>query len=237
MRYRHYLTSTLILGLSFTPSLQAGADKHKARMNDPSQLRADYIAKLQQRNAAVPEERTPGSLWSSQNRLGDMATDYKAHRLYDTVTIQVYVQTAAAQSGAVNTSRAFNTNSSLTGILGQTPSVANPLLAAQSATALKGSGQTASNTSFQTSLTGQVVAILPSGNLVLEAEREVFMNNQHEHIIVRGMIRPGDIGPSNIVTSTALSNLEIEMKGKGIISDGVRPPNAITRALLWLFGF
>jgi flagellar L-ring protein precursor FlgH len=82
-----------------------------------------------------------------------------------------------------------------------------------------------------------VVAILPSGNLVLEAEREVFMNNQHEHIIVRGMIRPGDIGPSNIVTSTALSNLEIEMKGKGIISDGVRPPNAITRALLWLFGF
>jgi flagellar L-ring protein precursor FlgH len=34
-----------------------------------------------------------------------------------------------------------------------------------------------------------------------------------------------------------LSALEIELKGKGIISDSVRPPNALTRAILWLFGF
>ncbi|MES2394220.1 MAG: flagellar basal body L-ring protein FlgH [Acidobacteriota bacterium] len=50
-------------------------------------------------------------------------------------------------------------------------------------------------------------------------------------------MRPGDIGPNNTVASTSLSNLEIEMKGKGIISDGTRPPNVITRAILWLFGF
>ena len=86
-------------------------------------------------------------------------------------------------------------------------------------------------------MTGQVIAVLPSGNLVVEAEREIFMNNQHEHVIVRGLIRPGDIGPNNTVVSAALSNLEIEMKGKGIISDGTRPPNPITRAILWLFGF
>jgi flagellar L-ring protein precursor FlgH len=51
------------------------------------------------------------------------------------------------------------------------------------------------------------------------------------------MIRPGDIGPANTVPSSALSNLEIEMKGKGIIADGVRPPNPITRAVLWLLNF
>jgi hypothetical protein len=27
------------------------------------------------------------------------------------------------------------------------------------------------------------------------------------------------------------------MKGKGIISDSVRPPNILTRTVLWLFGF
>jgi flagellar L-ring protein precursor FlgH len=63
------------------------------------------------------------------------------------------------------------------------------------------------------------------------------MNNQHENVIVRGMIRPGDIGPNNTVLSSSLSNLEIEMKGKGIIADGVRPPNPITRAILWLLNF
>jgi len=54
---------------------------------------------------------------------------------------------------------------------------------------------------------------------------------------VRGMVRPGDISPNNTVASTSLSNLEIEMKGKGIISDSVRKPNPITRAVLWLLNF
>lgn len=203
----------------------------------PDQLRTEYIARLQQQNVPIAEERTLGSLWSAQGPLADLSVDYKAHDINDTITIQIAVQTTAAQSGTVNTARSFATNSSITGIMGQTPSAANPLLAAQSATTLKGQGQTASNTTFATSLTGQVIAVLPNGNLVVEAEREIYMNNQHENVIVRGMIRPGDIGPTNTVPSTALSNLEIEMKGKGIISDGVRPPNVITRAILWLFGF
>ena len=51
------------------------------------------------------------------------------------------------------------------------------------------------------------------------------------------VVRPGDIGPNNTIASAALSNLEIEMKGKGIIADSTRPLNPITKALLWLIGF
>jgi len=212
-------------------------DKPKPRTNNSEQLRAAYIARVQHSVPVVAEERTVGSLWSSQSPLADLSVDYKAGHLNDTVTILVAVQTTAAQSGTVNTSRAFSTSSAITGIMGRTPAATNPLLSGQSSTALKGSGQTASNTTFTTSLTGQVIAVLPSGNLVVEAQRAVLMNNQHENIVVRGIIRPGDIGPSNTVASTALSNLEIEMKGKGIISDGVRPPNFITRAVQWLLNF
>jgi flagellar L-ring protein precursor FlgH len=50
-------------------------------------------------------------------------------------------------------------------------------------------------------------------------------------------VRPGDIGPSNTISSASLSNLEIEMKGKGIISDATRPINPIMKAILWLIGF
>jgi len=214
-----------------------GVAKTKAHPNSSAELRALYVASLQQGSAALPEERSVGSLWSPQSNLADLAVDYKAHQIHDTITIQIAVQTTAAQSGTVNTSRAFSANSAITGIMGRSPAATNPLLAGQSSSALKGSGQTASNTTFSTSLTGQVIAVLPSGNLAVEAEREILINNQHENILVRGMIRPGDIGPNNTVASTALSNLQIEMKGKGIISDGVRPPNFITRAMLWLFGF
>ncbi len=227
----------LALCAAAMPASASILNKLKQHPKSAAQLRSEYLARLQQANFTAKDEHTVGSLWTEQSALADFATDYKARHLNDTITIQVSVQTTAAQSGTVNTSRAFNTSSAITGIAGNAPSATNPLLAANSTTALKGSGQTASNTSFLTSMTGQVIAVLPSGNLVVEAEREIFMNNQHEHVIVRGLIRPGDIGPNNTVTSAALSNLEIEMKGKGIISDGTRPPNPITRAILWLFGF
>ena len=111
------------------------------------------------------------------------------------------------------------------------------LTAAPLSAQLTGKGATDSNTTFQTSLTGQVIAVLPSGNLVVEAQRKIFMNNQHEDVTVRGVVRPVDISSANTVPSAALSSLQIEMKGKGIISDSTRNLNPITRAILWLFGF
>jgi flagellar L-ring protein precursor FlgH len=203
----------------------------------PEQLREEYIARLQQQYVPEGGQNTVGSLWSPQGILDDLNSDYKARNLNDTITILAAVQTTAAQSGTVDSERSLSSSSSITGLLGRTPSAVNPLLSGQSSSVLKGQGSTASNTTFTTSLTGQVIAVLPNGNLVVEAERQIFMNNQHENIIVRGMVRPGDIGPANTVASASLSNLEIEMKGKGIIADGVRPPNPLTRAILWLLNF
>jgi flagellar L-ring protein precursor FlgH len=226
-----------VLALLGACSVCAFGSKGQKHPKTPEQLRADYITRLQQRYIPETDEGTVGSLWSAQSPLVGFSIDYKALRLNDTITIQVAVQTTATQSGTVDSERSFTTNSAITGIMGRAPASLNPLLSAQSSSALKGQGSTASNTLFATSLTGQVIAVLPNGNLVVEAARQIFMNNQHENVTVRGMIRPGDVGPNNTVPSTALSNLEIEMKGKGIISDGVRPPNAITRAVLWLLNF
>jgi flagellar L-ring protein precursor FlgH len=186
----------------------------------------------------IPQaQHTVGSLWVPSD-VSELSSDYKAHKLNDTVVILVAVQTTAAQSGDVNSSRAFATNSAITGLAGEVNTKGlNPLFSANSTTTLKGAGATNSSTTFQTSMTAQVIAVLPSGNLVVEAQRKIFMNNQHEDVTVRGVVRPGDIGPSNTIPSTALSNLEIEMKGKGIIADSTRSPNRITRALLWLIGF
>jgi flagellar L-ring protein precursor FlgH len=224
-----------LIGVS--ASLVFAATPAKTKPKTPEEIRADYIKRLQEGSFATPEPTSVGSLWTPGAALGDFNSDYKALHLNDTITILVAVQTTAAQSGTVDSERSFSTNSAITGVMGKSPNVLNPLLAANSASVHKGQGSTASNTTFQTALTGQVIAVLPNGNLVVEAAREIFMNNQHENIVVRGMIRPVDIGPSNTVASTSLSNLEIEMKGKGIIADGVRPPNPITKALMWLLNF
>lgn len=222
-----------LLGLAAAPCAQARSKKPAS----PAELRSEYIDRLQEVPAVTPTTTT-GSLWTQDGTLDDLSSDYKALHVNDTVVILVGVQTTAAQTGDVNSSRAFQTSSAITGLAGdiKTKSL-NPLLNANSNTTLKGAGATDSSTTFKTSLTAQVIAVLPSGNLVLEAQRKIFMNNQHEDITVRGVVRPRDIGPGNTISSAALSNLEIEMKGKGIISDSTRRPNPFTRAVLWLIGF
>jgi len=230
-----YRMTAILLAVAIVPV--AGAKPAKKSKNNPDQLRLDYIARLQQQDVHTVSGQTVGSLWTPGNTLGDLSTDYKAKKLNDTINILVAVQTTAAQSGNSSYQRTVQTSSAITGVGGIAPANLNPLFSANSATQLKGSGATDSNTTFATSLTGQVVAVLPSGNLVVEASRRIFMNNQHEDVTVRGVVRPNDIGPSNTVSSASLSNLEIEMKGKGIISDSTRPLNPITKAILWLVGF
>ncbi len=73
--------------------------------------------------------------------------------------------------------------------------------------------------------------------LVVEAERDINMNNERQTIFLRGLVRPGDIAPDNTVASNAISNLELDLKGKGVLSDGTRPPNPLIRALLRIVGF
>jgi flagellar L-ring protein FlgH len=227
-----WLGAALALGVLLVP----GAAQAKSKKSKPADLLSDYIARVQERDAPAPE-RTLGSLWTPDGDLNEVSSDYKAHKLNDTVVITVAVQTTAAQEGDVGSTRTFQTSSGITGLAGVNTGRLGSLFNANSSTALTGKGTTDSSTTFQTSLTAQVVAVLPSGNLVVEATRKIFMNNQHEDVTVRGVLRPDDIASNNTVTSAQLSDLEIEMKGKGIIADSTRPPNVLTRALLWLTGF
>jgi len=226
-----------VLALTYAFSSSIGNAGIKPVKKTSQELRADYLTHLNEQYMPPPNPRTVGSLWSAANALGDLSSDYRARNVNDTIIVQVSVQTTAAQSGTVDSERTFTTNSAITGIVGAVPKGTNPLLAANSAHTLKGQGSTASNTTFSTDLTGQIIAVLANGNMVIEAERKIAMNNQHEDLIIRGIVRPGDITSANTIPSSALSNLEIEMKGKGIISDSVRPLNPLTRAVLWLFNF
>lgn len=79
--------------------------------------------------------------------------------------------------------------------------------------------------------------MLPSRALVIEAERQLTMNNEKQTIVLRGLVRQGDIAPDGSVLSNYIGNLELELKGKGVLSDGTRPPNPLVRTLLRIVGF
>ncbi len=197
----------------------------------------DYLRRLSQQTVA-PAATSPGSLWSDQGGLANLASDYKAQRVGDLVTILVAQSLQAENTGNVGTDRSFKANSGIDALAGRirTGGVQN-LFSPHSSQTLSGKAQASSSSSLRTSLSGRVVAVLPNGNLVIEAEREISMNNERQTIVLRGLVRPGDLAPDNSVPSNAVANLELEVKGKGVVSEGTRPPNVFTRWLLRLVGF
>lgn len=198
---------------------------------------ADYVQRVSAKAPEAPPA-TPGSLWIDSGRLANMVADYKAARVGDLVTISVLQNLSATSTGNVSTNRSFNASSGISALPGhiKTSGVAN-LFSPTSSQVLSGKAQATSQTSLSTTLTGRVAAVLPTGTLVVEAERQITMNNQHETVILRGLVRPGDLDATNTVASNHVGNLEVEVKGKGIVSEGTRPPNPIVKWILRVVGF
>ena len=60
----------------------------------------------------------------------------------------------------------------------------------------------------------------------MKRRRQVEFSQQTQTIILRGLVRPEDISQQNQVLSTAISSLELEVRGKGIINDYTHRQNA-----------
>jgi flagellar L-ring protein precursor FlgH len=63
------------------------------------------------------------------------------------------------------------------------------------------------------------------------------MNNQRQTLVIHGVVRPSDIAVDNSVFSYQIFNLEVQLIGKGVLSDGVKRPNKLIRAILGVVGF
>jgi flagellar L-ring protein precursor FlgH len=232
-------THTFWVGLTLLGALLLTTSSGGAREKPRSGRSLEqYLRRLPQPAAQAAVTASPGSLWTDQGRLADLARDYKALQVGDLVTILVVQSLQSENSGNVATDRSFKASSGIDGLAGHisTSGVQN-IFSPNSAQTLQGKAQATSSSSLRTSLTGQVVAVLPTGTLVIEAEREISMNNERQTVLLRNLVRPGDLGPGNSVSSNAIGSLELEVKGKGVISEGTRPPNVLVRWLLRLVGF
>lgn len=198
---------------------------------------ADYVQRMMGAAPAAAAS-TPGSLWIDNGRLANMVADYKASRVGDLVTINVSQNLSSTNTGNVSSNRSFTASSGITALGGhiKTSGVAN-LFSPTSSQVLAGKAAATSTTALSTTLTGRVVAVLPTGTLIVEAERQIAMNDQRETVILRGMVRPGDLDATNTVASNSVGNLEVEVKGKGVISEGTRPPNPLVKWVLRIVGF
>jgi flagellar L-ring protein precursor FlgH len=162
-----------------------------------------------------------------------MMTDVRAMRPHDLISVVVAENLAASTDGTVKNSRSSNANSQVSNLFGalHAGNALQNLVTQSSSAGLDAQGTSATNSSLSTILGGQVIEVLPNGMLVVEAVRQVEFSQQTQTIVLRGIVRPEDISQQNQVLSTAISSLELEVRGKGIITDYTHRPNLLVRLL------
>ncbi len=197
----------------------------------PEAALRNYIERVRAQQAA--EVRTPGSIWSAEGRLVRLGTDAKAIRLHDVVGIVVTESLVAETDGGVKNSRASNASSGLTGLFGALSATnrMQNLIGQNSASGLSAQGQSTTNSSLSTTFGAEVVDVLPNGMLVVQATRQLTFSQQTQLIKLRGLVRPEDVSSQNQVLSTAMTDLELEVTGKGIVNDSTYRQNPIVRLL------
>jgi len=193
-------------------------------------LRA-YIERVRAQQAA--EVLTAGSIWSPEGRLVRLGTDAKAARLHDVVSVVVTENLAASTDGQVKNSRSSSANSALTSLFGKlkAANALQNLVTMNAASGLSAQGQSTTNSSLTTTFGAEVIDVLPNGMLVVQATRQLTFSQQTQLIKLRGLVRPEDVSSQNQVMSTAMTDLELEVTGKGIVNDSTYRQNPLVRLL------
>jgi flagellar L-ring protein FlgH len=83
-------------------------------------------------------------------------------------------------------------------------------------------GQLDTTESLKFEIAATVAAVLPNGNIVLEAHRVIQNNNEQWMHSLSGVCRREDIGPNNIVLSKDIANLRVKKEELGQIRDSYK---------------
>lgn len=160
-------------------------------------------------------------------------TDLKAREVGDVITVMIVEKTLAQNTSSIVTEKETK--------IGTEGEGAGPLdfisafgLDGSLSKEHEGLGTTSRRGSIVGQMAAVVMEVLDNGNLIIQGEKQIVVNDEAEMLVVTGIVRPQDISGENVVYSTDIANTEISYKGKGMVSDYSRP-SLLVRLLTWLF--
>ncbi|MFH1215945.1 MAG: flagellar basal body L-ring protein FlgH [Pseudomonadota bacterium] len=181
---------------------------------------------VQQKNFAPAE----GSLFSDNSL--DLYKDSRASRVGDILIVEIVETSSGKKNARTKTERESGVAGGISQFFGLekwatkhnsnfTPSASSLKVDLQND--FEGKGETERNSTMTATLSAKVVDVTPDGNLVIQAYREIRVNNETQFIVLSGMVRPRDISPNNSIQSTHIADARIEYSGTGVLGDKQQP--------------
>jgi flagellar L-ring protein precursor FlgH len=175
--------------------------------------------------------RSPGSIWVETEALQLLGLEGNARQVGDLITVEVAERTSTEVDSETKTGRSSNVGAGISALFGIETSLlaANPNMGESISMDLsaerdfEGRGSTSRGSNAKATITCEVVEVLGSGNLRILGEKQVRVNREIQYIVLKGIVRPQDIQMDNTVSSDLIARAEIEISGRGVVSDPQGP--------------
>ncbi len=178
-----------------------------------------------------------GSIFTAKSK--NLYQDNRARQIGDIVLVKIVETSSGKKTANTKTTRDSSLTGGISSLFGfeqlllsgphnksfpggkHTPSLTS--LEANMANSFDGKGETKRDSSVTATLSAKVVDIAMDGNLVIQGYREIRVNNETQHIILSGIVRPSDISQDNSILSSNIADARIEYNGTGALASKQQP--------------
>ncbi len=178
------------------------------------------------------QARSEGTIYAASSSGLDLYADSRAKRVGDIVLVRIVETSKANKEANTKTERESAITGGVSSLFGLETWLADknhrfsPSLTeiqAKLTNDFEGKGKTDRKSNVTATISARVIDITTDGNLNIRGYQEVKVNNETQHIILSGIIRPQDVAQDNSVLSTHVADARIEYSGQGVIGDKQQP--------------
>ncbi|MFQ5634717.1 MAG: flagellar basal body L-ring protein FlgH [Gammaproteobacteria bacterium] len=173
----------------------------------------------------APEQVADGTIYRLENVFG-LFSDNKARQVGDTIIVRLSESTQASKSATTDFDKQSSFDTGTPTLLGKSVTRnGQPILTNSWDTehTFEGEGSSQQSNSLTGNITVTVAEVFPNGNLRIQGEKWLTLNQGSEYIQIAGIVRPADIEVNNTVDSFKLADARITYGGNGAIADANRP--------------
>lgn len=168
-----------------------------------------------------PLQMSDGSIYKAgfSNKLFE---DPTAHRVGDILTIILQESTNASKKSSTSTKKDSTIALDAPTVFGAPVRHQGRDVLSASVDAARdftGEGDSSQSNSLTGRITVSVAEVLPNGNLVVQGEKLLTLNQGSEHVRISGIVRPADVQPDNTVLSSQVAAARIVYGGQGALAE------------------
>lgn len=208
----------LALALTMMAVLGGCASK-PAKMRGVPVVEVDNSALMSMRKEI---EYKNGSLYSAGHDI-TLFEDVKARHVGDILTIVLQERTDASKSASTSTSKSNDFNAANPTLFGRPVSIKggrnNLGVGLSSNSDFSGEGDASQSNSLNGNVSVVITEVMPNGNLRIEGQKILTINQGDEQVRLAGIVRPVDIAADNTVQSAHVANAHFVYAGTGLIAD------------------